>query len=166
MERLKFQRLFAGVVAVLRFWKLIFSKQDRDSFGILKAGSRLIETLLEAGSRLFWNSLFGFFVQMSGEDTLEPCANFSMVSAGVYRSAFPKKRNFPFLKKLKLKSILTLILEEYPEQSRRFMEDNSIELFQFGVPGNKEPFVDIPEDIISSALSVILDVRNHPSLYV
>jgi tyrosine-protein phosphatase SIW14 len=50
---------------------------------------------------------------------------------------------------------LTLILEEYPQQSQKFLDDNNITLFQFGVPGNKEPFVDIPEDKIASALGQV-----------
>ncbi len=58
----------------------------------------------------------------------------------------------------------TLILEDYPEQNRKFLDDNNIRLFQFGVPGNKEPFVDIPVDVIQEALSVLCDVRNHPIL--
>lgn len=98
------------------------------------------------------------------DDEIFPCENFAMVTPGIYRSAFPKKRNFSFLKRLGLKSILTLILEDYPEQNMKYMEENDIRLFQFGVPGNKEPFVDIPEDIIRGALSVILDKRNHPLL--
>ncbi|KAH6581064.1 hypothetical protein BASA60_002624 [Batrachochytrium salamandrivorans] len=71
------------------------------------------------------------------EEELQPCENFNMVTAGIYRSAFPKKRNFPFLKKLGLRSILTLILEDYPDQNRKFLDDNNIRLFQFGVAGNK-----------------------------
>ncbi|KAI8051023.1 tyrosine phosphatase family-domain-containing protein [Syncephalis plumigaleata] len=42
------------------------------------------------------------------------------------------------------------------------MEENGMKLFQFGVAGNKEPFVDIPEDVICAALAVLLDRRNHP----
>ena len=80
------------------------------------------------------------------EEELYPMENLSLVAPGVYRSAFPIRRNFPFLKKLGLKAILTLILEEYPEQNMKFLQDNGIRLFQFGVAGNKEPFVDIPED--------------------
>jgi tyrosine-protein phosphatase SIW14 len=95
-------------------------------------------------------------------EELIPMENFSMVCKGVYRGAFPKKKNFPFLKKLGLKSILTLILEEYSEQNMKFLNENNIKLFQFGVAGNKEPFVDIPEDTIRAALSVLLDKRNHP----
>lgn len=45
------------------------------------------------------------------DEELEPMENFTLVTPGIFRSAFPKKRNFSFLKKLKLKSILTLILE-------------------------------------------------------
>jgi hypothetical protein len=80
------------------------------------------------------------------EEELYPMENLSLVAPGVYRSAFPIRRNFPFLKKLGLKAILTLILEEYPEQNMKFLQENGIHLFQFGVAGNKEPFVDIPED--------------------
>ncbi|KAG5456543.1 MAG: hypothetical protein BJ554DRAFT_3689 [Olpidium bornovanus] len=61
----------------------------------------------------------------------------------------------------------TLILEEYPEQNMRFLEQNNIKLLQFGVAGNKEPFVDIPEDKICLALAAILGAahkRNLPML--
>lgn len=109
---------------------------------------------------------------------LEPPENFAFVCKGVFRSAFPKKKNFKFLEKLKLKSILytkflrhpflhsvhthspikyrTLILEEYPEQNMIFCRENDIMLFQYGVPGNKEPFVDIPDDQIAGALAVLM----------
>ncbi|CAG8536176.1 3782_t:CDS:2 [Cetraspora pellucida] len=93
------------------------------------------------------------------DEELIPPGNFTMVSTWIYRSSFPKKKNFPFLKKLGLKSILTLILEEYPEQNMKFLKANNIKLFQFGIAGNKEPFVQIPEDIICAALA-----RNHPIL--
>lgn len=45
-----------------------------------------------------------------------------------------------------------------------FLKSNGIKLFQFGIEGYKEPFVNIPEDIIREALKVVLDVRNHPVL--
>ena len=90
--------------------------------------------------------------------------NFSMVFPGVYRSGFPKKRNFSFLKKTGIKTVLTLILEEYPDVNKRFYDECGIRLVQFGVPGNKEPFVDIPEDIVRQAVEFLLDRRNHPIL--
>ncbi|GBG23833.1 Tyrosine-protein phosphatase SIW14 [Hondaea fermentalgiana] len=90
--------------------------------------------------------------------------NFAMVLPGVYRSGFPKIKNFPFLQRIGIKSILTLVLEEYPQANRVFLEQNGMRLFQFGVPGNKEPFVDIPEHMIRLAVEQLLDVRNHPVL--
>lgn len=50
----------------------------------------------------------------------------------------------------------TLILEDYPQVNLDFLEANGIQFYQFGVPGNKEPFVDIPEDKIAAALTVIM----------
>lgn len=37
---------------------------------------------------------------------LVPPLNFAMVSKGIYRSGYPNRKNFPFLAKLKLRSIL------------------------------------------------------------
>lgn len=51
---------------------------------------------------------------------------------------FPKKKNFAFLKKsLGLRSILTLVLEDYPLANTEFNRMHNIKLLQFGVPGNK-----------------------------
>ncbi|OAY74158.1 putative tyrosine-protein phosphatase [Ananas comosus] len=54
--------------------------------------------------------------------------------------------------------------EPYPEANMEFLHANGIRLFQFGIDGCKEPFVNIPEDTIREALKVVLDVRNHPIL--
>eukprot|EP00126_Sphaerothecum_destruens_P004744 Sdes_comp18362_c0_seq1m8137 len=45
-----------------------------------------------------------------------------------------------------------------------FCQENHITFLQYGVPGNKEPFVDIPEEVICEAVVKILDVRLHPVL--
>ncbi|PWN22309.1 protein-tyrosine phosphatase, partial [Microstroma glucosiphilum] len=95
---------------------------------------------------------------------LQPPDNFAMVNSWLYRSSFPKKKHFPFLKTLGLKSVLTLILEEYPEQNTQFLDEEGITFYQYGIPGNKEPFVQIPDDKIAAALSTMLDRRNHPML--
>lgn len=112
----------------------------------------------------FWTDAFLPNDEEVFEEALMPPDNFNMVSNHVYRSSFPKKKHFPFLKKLGLKSVLTLILEEYPEQNMKFLKENEIKFMQFGIAGNKEPFVQIPEDKISRALAEILDRRNHPIL--
>jgi hypothetical protein len=43
---------------------------------------------------------------MESEEELIPPENFSMVENSLYRGGFPKKKHFPFLQRLRLKSIL------------------------------------------------------------
>lgn len=103
----------------------------------------------------------------AGEDEppqLVPPLNFAMVDHGVYRSGFPDASNLPFLDSLRLRSVLCLCPEPYPEASHEFLRARGIRLFQFGIDGSKEPFVNIPEDRIREALKVVLDTRNHPIL--
>ena len=54
--------------------------------------------------------------------------------------------------------------EEYPPENLAFLESANIKFFQFPIPGNKEPFVVIPDVSIIGALETILDKRNHPIL--
>ncbi|WVQ77738.1 hypothetical protein IAR50_007428 [Cryptococcus sp. DSM 104548] len=98
------------------------------------------------------------------EEDLVPPENFSLVSSGVYRCGFPKKRNFKFMETLRLKTVLTLVLEEYPRANLEWCQSQDIQFMQFGIPGNKEPFDNIPEDVICAALVAICDKRNHPLL--
>lgn len=94
-----------------------------------------------------------------------PPENFSHVVGDIYRSSFPRVENFDFLvKRLKLKSILVLIPEEYPAENLEFMEKAGIKLFQVGMSGNKEPFVNIPSDLLTKALETVLDPQNQPIL--
>ncbi|EIW71565.1 hypothetical protein TREMEDRAFT_26965 [Tremella mesenterica DSM 1558] len=97
-------------------------------------------------------------------EDLVPPDNFATVCKGVYRSGFPLKRNFGFMETLQLKTVLTLVLEDYPEANLSWCQSQDIQFMQFGIPGNKEPFDNIPEHVIRSALVTVLDQRNHPIL--
>lgn len=37
-----------------------------------------------------------------------------------------------------------------------FLKQHGIQLLHFGIAGNKEPFVDIPDEVIRDALSALL----------
>ncbi|KAK4525293.1 hypothetical protein GAYE_SCF09G3201 [Galdieria yellowstonensis] len=100
----------------------------------------------------------------SQDELLIPPLNFAMVSPGVYRAGYPNKKNYLFLKKLNLKTVLYLCPEDYSSANIEFFMETGTQVLQFGIPGNKEPFVDIPEDVIRDALEVLLDVRYHPLL--
>lgn len=61
---------------------------------------------------------------------------FQIVEPRLYRGIFPTKENLPFLKTLKLKTIITILPEEYDikEESpyyQKFIDENNIELRQF-----------------------------------
>ncbi|XWS19350.1 hypothetical protein CRYUN_Cryun31cG0007900 [Craigia yunnanensis] len=99
-----------------------------------------------------------------GEELFVPPLNFAMVDNGVFRSGFPDSANFSFLQSLGLRSIIYLCPESYPEINNEFLKANGIRLFQFGIDGCKEPFVNIPEETIREALKVVLDIKNHPLL--
>ncbi|KAI8443230.1 tyrosine phosphatase family-domain-containing protein [Phakopsora pachyrhizi] len=95
---------------------------------------------------------------------LNPPSNFAVVAPGIFRSSFPRVENFEFLESLRLKTVLTLVQEDYPEILVQHYAKKGIKLIQFKIPGNKEPFVHIPEDKIRIALRKVLDTRNHPIL--
>lgn len=95
---------------------------------------------------------------------LAPPENFAPVINKIYRSSFPQPSNFQFLTKLKLKSILCLIPEDYPQEHIEFLERENIKLFQLGMSGNKEPFVKIPHDLVTEAIKIVLDPANQPIL--
>jgi tyrosine-protein phosphatase SIW14 len=93
-----------------------------------------------------------------------PPLNFAMVDRGIYRSGYPNRKNFPFLAKLQLTSIIFLCPEEYGEANMAFVERQGIRLFQHGLKGNKEPFVEMPERVVRDVLVDLMDTRNHPVL--
>ena len=95
---------------------------------------------------------------------LVPPLNFAMVSPGIYRSGYPNKKNYRFLNKLKLKSILYLCEDDYDPNNLKFIEEQEISSFHLRVVGNKEPFVEIDHALIASALSLVMNSENHPIL--
>ncbi|CAH8306014.1 unnamed protein product [Eruca vesicaria subsp. sativa] len=118
---------------------------------------------IEVVERNMFQSQFDEVV--TGEElNLIPPLNFSMVDNGIFRSGFPDPANFSFLQTLGLRSIIYLCPEPYPESNIQFLKSNGITLYQFGIEGNKEPFVIIPDQKIRKALKVLLDEKNHPVL--
>ena len=103
-------------------------------------------------------------MSLADQAALAPPENFAMVWKGIYRSGYPSKRNLTFLRTLGLRSILFLCPEDYPDSHLGFLEECGIQLLQFGVVGNKEPFDEIPEDVLRAALDAVLDQTNQPIL--
>ena len=60
--------------------------------------------------------------------------------------------------------MLYLCEESYPEQNTIFLEQHGISLYHCGTGGNREPFQQIPAELMRAALQIILDPRTRPIL--
>jgi tyrosine-protein phosphatase SIW14 len=100
------------------------------------------------------------------EDDVEFLApeNFAMVEPGVYRSAFPRTKNIDFLKQLNLKSVVSLVPEDYPIAMQEFYTSNGIKLIPIGLDGNKWPFKEINHECMQDVVRSILTESNRPLL--
>ncbi|KAF2075497.1 hypothetical protein CYY_003189 [Polysphondylium violaceum] len=91
-----------------------------------------------------------------------PPLNFGMVGDDLYRSGQPNELNFPFLEKLQLKKIIFLAPDEPSPQFQNFVEDQDIELIHLGMDTHQNPWNPISEEIVISALKIILNPDNYP----
>lgn len=90
--------------------------------------------------------------------------NFAMVEPGVYRSSFPRTKNAAFMRHLQLKSVVSLVPEDYPEAMLEFYNSAGIRLLRHGLEGNKWSFKEIDyKDMLATILD-ILDDANRPLL--
>lgn len=95
---------------------------------------------------------------------LVPPLNFDMVAPGVYRSGHPNERNFGFLERLNLRSLVYLATDDYRENVVGWAERRGIRVFHHRIAVNKEPFTEMDEREVASALAHVLDERNLPAL--
>ncbi|KAL9604940.1 MAG: hypothetical protein Q9219_000128 [cf. Caloplaca sp. 3 TL-2023] len=107
-----------------------------------------------------------FSVEDSGppSPTSGPVINFGVIAPGIYRSSFPMSGNFEHLRSLGLKTILTLVPQDYPPENVAFMKENGIQHFQIPIPAHKSEAVTIPLQSIANALEILLNPEMHPVL--
>mmetsp|Transcript_54767 Transcript_54767/g.130069 ORF Transcript_54767/g.130069 Transcript_54767/m.130069 type:complete len:283 (+) Transcript_54767:442-1290(+) len=90
------------------------------------------------------------------QELLIPPLNFGRVCRGVYRSGFPGRKNFTFLQKLALHSVLNISEHDFPDDTLKFFEENNVSWKQIKVAGNMEPFLTSDEDVLRQALTEVL----------
>ncbi|KAL8861197.1 MAG: hypothetical protein Q9178_002413 [Gyalolechia marmorata] len=107
-----------------------------------------------------------FSVEDSGppSPTSGTVLNFGQVAPGIYRSSFPTNGNFEHLRSLGLKTILTLVPQEYPAENVLFMKEHGIQHFQIPIPAHKHESVTIPLENIANALEILHNTERHPVL--
>jgi tyrosine-protein phosphatase SIW14 len=116
----------------------------------------------KCGVRVCFHTHFLSYLNMYGP--LVPPLNFALVESGIYRSGHPNPKNYKFLKKLGLKTILFMSKEDYPKEMLSWLEENQITFYQYRTAGNKEPFTEMDPKQIAQILGMMLDTRNHPIL--
>jgi tyrosine-protein phosphatase SIW14 len=100
---------------------------------------------------------------------LVPPLNFAIVLPNVLRSGYPNPRNYDFLKRLGIKTVILCCPEPYEEyalgiKNVAFFTANNIRMVHCKMIPHKEPFGFSDPKIVCEALKIILDTRNHPVL--
>lgn len=93
-----------------------------------------------------------------------PPANFGLVEEDLFRSGQPSELNFPFLERLKLKTVIYLSHEEPTQPFLDFLDDQEIDIVRpngWDEQANN-PASPISEEEILSALQVILSPNRYP----
>ncbi|CAM9209016.1 unnamed protein product [Discosporangium mesarthrocarpum] len=95
-----------------------------------------------------------------------PPMSFGLVEEGLYRSALPSEINYPFLERLRLKTIIYLFPEEIDPQLESFLEDQEIRLISLGEHDEKrnKSWAPVAEETVLLALENIVDSTQYPLL--
>ncbi|KAE8225392.1 hypothetical protein CF319_g1844 [Tilletia indica] len=101
---------------------------------------------------------------ISTSHVVVPPLNFDVVAAGVYRSGHPNERNFDFMERLGLRSIMYLANDDYRENVAGWARETGLKIFHFPLEVNKEPFAEMDAGSVANALSAVADKRNLPML--
>ncbi|CAN8104189.1 unnamed protein product [Discula destructiva] len=88
--------------------------------------------------------------------------NFGTVAPGIYRSSYPQEADYPFLQRLGLKTIITLVDKDIPDTFVPFMKASNIQHRHIVMEGTKKQTIAI--STMSSILELIHDKRNQPVL--
>lgn len=92
--------------------------------------------------------------------------NFGYVEEDLYRSGTPNVLSFPFLERLRLRTLLYLAPDDPPPAFLAFLEDQDIQLVHVGKEGasyqTQNPWNPISEDMVVKALQVLLSRDCYP----
>ncbi|KAI8328745.1 tyrosine phosphatase family-domain-containing protein [Chlamydoabsidia padenii] len=96
---------------------------------------------------------------------LIPPFRYTMVEEDLFRGGFPKPRNYRFLQRLRLKTILSLIPDKATPELQEFCERENIHMLRLTVDRMKEDNIPLSYNKTILALQILIDPENHP-LYI
>lgn len=100
-------------------------------------------------------------------DLLEPPKNLALVEQGLYRSSLPTSKNFPFIRTLRLTTVIILSSEKPVKTVTNFFESQGIRLVHTGLHGwslDRTSWKPIAEEVVKETLELILHRDNYPIL--
>ncbi|KAI9321883.1 tyrosine phosphatase family-domain-containing protein [Dichotomocladium elegans] len=93
---------------------------------------------------------------------LIPPFRYAIVEDKLLRGGYPKERNMRFLKRLRLKTILSLIPNKLTAEMHDFCAENAINMIHIKVDKYKEDNIPLSYNKTLMALQIIIDPANHP----
>ncbi|KAF0977215.1 hypothetical protein FDP41_003868 [Naegleria fowleri] len=99
------------------------------------------------------------FIQLSNQ--LHPPFRFRCIAPQIFVGAYPTLRNLRYLKRLKLKTILSLIPEKPITDLREFCDYEKIMIYHFQTPKYKEQ-VSLSFSEVSTIIEMFLNSKYHP----
>ncbi|ELR17049.1 Putative tyrosine phosphatase family protein [Acanthamoeba castellanii str. Neff] len=93
--------------------------------------------------------------------TLIPPFRLAIIEEGLYRGAYPQKRNLQFLKRLKLKTIISLLPGEPSDDLKGFCKQHNITHLPFAV-GKMKDEVTVSPALVAQILETCISPQNLP----
>ncbi|OAD69530.1 hypothetical protein PHYBLDRAFT_135671, partial [Phycomyces blakesleeanus NRRL 1555(-)] len=93
---------------------------------------------------------------------LIPPFRYSLVEENMFRGGYPKPKNIRFLKRLRLKTILSLIPDNLMPEMLEFCENQGIQVVHLTVDKMKEDNIPLSYNKTLMALQIMIDPTNHP----
>lgn len=100
-------------------------------------------------------------------DVIVPPDNFAVVETGLYRSALPNARNMPYVRTLRLNTVIILSSEKPGRSLCNFFDSNGIRVAHTGLHGwsaDQTSWTPISEDVVKDSLELILRRDRYPVL--
>lgn len=100
-------------------------------------------------------------------DVIVPPDNFAVIEAGLYRSALPNSRNFPFVRTLRLTTVILLSSEKPVRNVSNFFDTNNIRVAHTGLHGwspDQTSWKPIADEVVKDTLELILHHSSYPIL--
>lgn len=81
---------------------------------------------------------------------------FSLVTSGIYRSAYPNERTYAFLAPYQFRTFISLAPAEIRPELRHYCHQQGIALLEYDVKFNQEPFLTMDASAVQQAIRTAL----------